>query len=303
MKQFNASTESFIESEKTKIATDISSGTDVSIAVDNSGGFSENDFLIIGNKGNDKAEVCQINASISSNTSFQVATLKFNHDEDEPIVKIRFNQRKLYGCETKDGSYSVVTTGTSSPKELEVDNPQGTYFEYTGTTYSYFKCTYYNSETSDETNLSDSVTVHAVTSATYCSVSDIRIKAGLTNNSYVSDGRISDERTKVQNYIDGKLKSVYDIPFSDVPDVIEDICIRISAGRIMNEILSGTSDKADEMIKGAKADLMEIIDGNVELVDSEGNKMTSSGTSSLKGYPDNSTDDSFDDMFKIDTTF
>jgi len=56
----------------------------------------------------------------------------------DEITKIAFNQRKLYGCATEDGTFVFIET-----KDIAVDNPQGTYFSYTGD-YEWFKATYYN---------------------------------------------------------------------------------------------------------------------------------------------------------------
>src|SRR4051794_9405442 len=91
----------------------------------------------------------------SGSTNVRVGTLKFAHKAGEPVVKYRYNQRRFYGSLTATGSYSELTT-SGSPIAIQVDDPQGTTLEYTGDEgYAYFKATYWNSATSEETDDDD----------------------------------------------------------------------------------------------------------------------------------------------------
>src|SRR5690606_9306424 len=97
----------------------------------------------------------QINAAVSPGANVQVATLKFAHKAGEPVVVYRYNKRKFYGSLTKTGTFTELTDD-GSPVDMQVDDPQGTRIEYTGLEgYLYFKATYYNSETADETDVAD----------------------------------------------------------------------------------------------------------------------------------------------------
>src|SRR5690606_34610268 len=151
-----------------------------------------------------------------TNDTITVATLKFNHQSGEPFVVFGYNQRKFYGAENATGSYSELT-GDGSPKDINVDDPQGTFLEYTGTTYTHFKATYFNSTTTEETDLADSNAVAGDESTRYAGIYGIRKHAGLAGNPRYSDLRIEDKRKQAENEIDSALAARYVLPLTEVP--------------------------------------------------------------------------------------
>src|SRR5690606_2298954 len=101
MKQLLAPTEDFIKLERTELASDVSAGSNVTLALQNNDGMADNTYIVIGVEGSEKAELQQINAAVSPGANVQVATLKFAHKAGEPVVVYRYNKRKFYGSLTK----------------------------------------------------------------------------------------------------------------------------------------------------------------------------------------------------------
>lgn len=286
MKVLLAPNEPFIKSEHSKLTADASAGSGVALAVTNSDGFAAHDYIVVGVEGSDTAELCQI--SSTTQTTITVATLKLAHKTDEPIVKYRYNQRKFYGSLTSSGSYTELTT-SGSPKDIQVDDPQGTILEYTGGEgYAYFKATYFNSYTSDETSLTDADAVAGDESARYTSLYAIRRKAGLTQNPYITDDRLENKRKQAENEINSAIFAEYVLPLSEVPPLISQIAELLAAGYIDYEEF-GQEGTGVKWLGEGRAILKQITDGTRRLLDSNYVELTRISKSNvLGGYPDDS---------------
>ncbi len=306
MKTLIAPTEDFIKVERTKLDADVSAGSDVALTLLNNDHFSQNDFIVIGQEGSEKAELQQINAAVVAGTAIQVATLLFAHKKGETITKYRYNQRKFYGATSETGTYTELTAD-GSPVTIQVDDPQGTIIEYTGIEgYTYFKSTYYNSQDSTETATDDSEAVLADESKRYTSLYAIRVQAGLTNNPYINDGRIERKRKQAENEINSAIFSRYTLPLSEVPPLIQNICELLAGGYIDYEEF-GAEGEGKKWLGEARALLKSIQKGRQRLITADSAELaTVSTTNVLQGLPDNdgvSDSDIAERVFKIDKEY
>lgn len=265
MRQLIAPTEDFIRVEMGRLAADATAGSSVSLTLENNNGFAQNDYIVIGYEGSELAELEQINAAVSGATAVQVATLKFNHKKGEPVVKYLFNKRKFYGSTSIDGSYSELTAD-GSPKDIQVDDPMGTLLEYTGVEgYEYFKATYYNSQTTTETDADDSDAVAGDQSGRYCTIWGIRKHAGLAGNPFYPDGRIEDKRKQAEGEVNSCIGSIYVLPLSEVPALITNITETLAAGYIDFEEF-GKDGEGVKWLAEARALLKAITTGRQQLL-------------------------------------
>ena len=291
---FNAPNESINEGEKTFFSSDFASGKIINI--ENAAGYAGNDFLRIGRRGNEKSELAQID-TISGNAITVKANLSNAHDAGTEVVKMFYNQRKLYK-ETAAGSGSYAILGTA--KTIEVDNPDGTLFEDSAGSALYrYKCTYYNSQTTIETALADAVAVYGGDSGAYCSIDDIREEAGFADNAYINDGDILKMRDKATNEIDSALKLTYTLPLSYVPEVITDIAKQLSAGRLLFKQYAGIEPLYEKLAKQKLREgrdmLKKISERTLVLLDADGNQLSRVSTGKPSGWPDSSTEDEDED--------
>ncbi|HEC65849.1 MAG TPA: DUF1320 domain-containing protein [bacterium] len=110
--------------------------------------------------------------------------------------------------------------------------------------------------------------------------------------------------TTVTNYINeahslvlSKLSEVYDVPLSETPDVIKLIEKKLAAGLLLDKEYSVGGDETEDTrgrrwIKWAEEKLEEIVSGNLELLDSNGNVLAQKTSGAgVKGWPDNTTKD------------
>jgi hypothetical protein len=234
MKVLLATTEDFIKREKTFVSADVASGAGAVIQTPNANGYAINDYIVVGWEGSEQAEMCKI-TNVGGN-NLTVDMLLLSHKQDEPIVKYRYNKRKFYGSTTAGGSY-IELTGYGSPVQIQVDDPQGTILEYTGSEgYLFFKSTYWNTTTSEESNIADANEVNADESLRYCSLYAIKKQAGLTNNPYITDGITENYRKQAENEVDSYLTARYVLPLTnssgnlEIPALVQRITILLAAG-------------------------------------------------------------------------
>jgi len=216
MISFFAPIMNFILSEKSELTASVSASSDpVSLSVLNTQGFKANDYLIIGRIGYEGSEIRKI-TEVTDATHLKVEKLNIEKKKGDPIQRIAFNQVKLYRSSSKTGTYTLLET-----KDIEVDNPRGTYFEdLTGTTSYWYKCTYYNSQTSTETSLDNAEPVKGGDVQHYASIYQIKRMAGFEENYAISPVLVSDIREAAENEINSRVISVYSVPFSTVPPLV-----------------------------------------------------------------------------------
>jgi len=302
MRVLQAPTEDFIKQERTTLATDATAGSNVTLTLENNDGMANETFIVIGREGSEQAELCQINQAVSAGQSVRVATLLFNHKKGEPVTVYRYNKRKFYGATEAGGSYTELTSD-GSPKTIQVDDPQGTILEYSGNTYTYFKATYYNSTTLTETSRDDADEVLADESARYATIYGIRKKAGLTENPYLSDGRVEDKRKQAENEINSTLITRYTLPLDEVPPLITLICELLAAGYLLYEEFGADGDGV-KFLGEARGILKAIQRGDQRLIGTDSTELAVvTSTNVLRGKPDGSEEGDEVRKFTIDQKF
>lgn len=290
MKTYRFGIDDAIEQSKGALSSDVSAGSNVAISLYNADGFAIGDYVAIGYKGSETAELAQVTAVTT--TSVTVGTLKLNHKQDEPIVKYRYNQIKFYGSTTREGSYSHLAS-YGSPATIRPDNPQGALLEYTGVEgYEWFKATYYNSTTSTETDTADAEPYLAVESERYCSIQSIRKQAGLIDNPFISDDEIEKYRKRAENEVKSYVMTRYVLPLQrddgtlEVPALIENVTVLLAAGYMDWQQL-GKDGEGVKWLGEARGILNSIKKGTQRLLDSNDDELAHTGTSNqLQGYPD-----------------
>ncbi len=286
MKLLLAPTEDFIKRERDSVNADVAAGSAIAITVESSANLAVNDYIIIGVEGTETAEIAKI-SEVTDVTHIK-ATLTQAHKKGEPIVKIRYNQRKFYGCTTATGSFTQLT---GSPVGIMVNNPQGTIIEYTtGEGYLYFKSTYYNSTTSEESNIADANPMYANEAVRYTTLYAIRVQAGLTQNPYINDGRIDRKRTQAENEIDSVIFRYYTLPLSEIPPLISRLCELLAAGYVDFEEY-GPDGQGVKWLGEARSILKGIVNGERNLIGVDGTELPRKTlTQGIVSYPD-SVDD------------
>lgn len=289
VKRLISPSEDFVKIEHGQVAVDAAAGTSVAITLINADGFAAHDFVVVGVEGGETAELCQI--SSVSGQAITVATLKLAHKADEPVTKYRYNARKFYGSLTSAGTFTELTA-EGSPVTIQADDPQGAVLEYNGGEgYLYFKSTYWNTYTSEESNIADAGTVLADESIRYCFVYTIRKRAGLTSNPFYTDQRIEVKRTQAENEINSALFARYILPLSEIPPLVSYLCELLAAGYIDYEEF-GSEGQGVKWLGEARAILKNFTDGTRRLLKADLTELPrNTKTGVLDGYPNDASTD------------
>lgn len=294
MAQFRVPNEERNEIEQTYFRTDFAAPTppeededpiDSELPVDNVNGYKDNQYVIVGQKGNEGAELRQIRVggvNIGEETLL-VDMILFDHRMNDPIISVYYNQRKLYGCETKDGTYVVIPQGVDENDEdieavdLEVDIMDGTLLTYTGSTYKFFKATYYNDFTLEESSLDDSE-VFSLEKVHYATLEDIRTMAGFAKNPRITHARVSRKRDFAESEVNASLVGRYNLPLAFVDDTVRNIATQLAAGYLMQDEYGDQKDdvpeNGDSYVKQARSLLVQIRKGELHLTGADGNLLS-----------------------------
>lgn len=139
--------------EKAYIASYADAGA-TSLVLTNNNGFSNTDKILIGRMGQERSEIGTISGAISGNTNITVSATDFPHNVDDPVYKLEWDQIKFYRATSISGTYSSIAT-----VDIDVDNEEGvtTYDDSGWDSSYYYKIAYYNSVTTNESELSDPI--------------------------------------------------------------------------------------------------------------------------------------------------
>lgn len=299
MKTLLAPTEEFIrQSARTTLEAQAQPGSNVDLTSANAAGFAVDDYIGLGTPGTETAELAKITA-ISGNT-ITVDTLLHIHQIAEPLVKYRYNQRKFYGSLTATGTFTELAAG--SPAAIRIDDPQGTPCEYTGAEgYLYFKATYYNSTTTDETDIADSEATQGDQAGRYCTLDEIRKQAGLTDNSFIADDLLERKRTEAESEVNSYLYQRYILPLAEVPALIRNCTILLAAGFIAYQEYGADSDGV-KWLGEARGTLKKVQDGKIRLIGSDYAELAlKSTTAGIQSHPSDAADP--DPHFSMDDEF
>jgi hypothetical protein len=143
---------------QTYLTADVAAAGTALTVKDNSG-FSDNDYIIIGNIGEEQTELKQVNAAVSAGTSITSTAVTFPHSAGTKVTLIRYNQVALYGSSSaSDSSPTIIGSATG------LDVSKGEQEMVASTTYAYYYARYYNSETTTYSSYSDSAAATGLSS-------------------------------------------------------------------------------------------------------------------------------------------
>ena len=281
MQTLVAPIENAVLAEQTALYADIAAG-DTTLTVYNTQGFVANDFIIVGNIGYEKAELLQISSVTSPDTIVLKVACSFVHIKNENIQKILYNQRKFYKSATSGGTY-VHLSAAGSPVAIDVDNAEGNIFEDPdGTTTSYYKATYYNTYTSKETDVVDSLSALAGDSDHYTSIYKIKNEAGFKDNPYIDSDLIDRYRLEAEEEVESMLVGIYTLPLPKTSKMLQHIVTLLAAGLLLSKEYGMESDveigkTGERKIQRAEDLLNKILEKKIFLIESGAISTMSSG--------------------------
>lgn len=135
----------------TYAATDVLTGA-TSVKVKNTVGFTTDKYAIIGKLGYEQTELSRP-TTVTSPDTLAFAALKFPHNADTPLTFLDYDKVKIYRSTTGiGGSFSLLAT-----VDIQVDSQTTMYEDVNSQPTYYYKFSYYNSNSTNESDLSDAI--------------------------------------------------------------------------------------------------------------------------------------------------
>ena len=287
--------------ERSEIRTDIAIGV-TEIPVANASKFEGNRYLCLGQYGEETSELKKITDVDETARTVTVDTATtYPHYKGDAISMLLYNKRKFYRWNTVSESWEHLSS-EGSPKEIEVDNPQGTFFEDTeGTQANIYRATYLNVASSVETSILDAKSIMGGGASTdLISLYRIRYSAGFSENYSVEDSYLDQYRQDAQGEVWAALRLRYTFPLTKASSFLRNIVRDLAVGFIWLDQYSGNAVKvksAEERAANARKRLSGLADGTYILYDEDTatDQAETGRGGGLSYFPDENTDDTDDE--------
>lgn len=292
--------------ERSQLRTDIAAGVTI-IPVENARKFEGNKYLCIGQFGNETAELRRIVGTDETARTVTIETATtYPHYLDDAVFQFLYNKRKFYRWNAITLNYEHMSS-EGSPKEIEVDNPQGTFFEDSeGTTSDLYKATYLNTSELIESAILDAKEIAGGGLSTdLISLYRVRYSAGFKENYSIEDSYLDQYRQDAQGEVWAALRTRYTFPLTKNSSFLRNIVRDLTVGFIWLDQYSGNAVKvksAEERLKSARERLNGLATGLYTLYDEDtATDQTETGKGGgLSFFPDQNTDDTEDErIFKL----
>jgi len=152
--------------QKTYTSNSVVAGATLTL-VDNNNDFASGDLVLYGKLGQEKTERIILTGVTSVNQLDHDTGPLFDHPVKTPLFQLPFDQAEVYSSESQGGTYTLLTT-----VNLSFDEEDTMYDDTDGTTSTWYKIRYKNSETNAVSDYSDEVQGVGYTEDSLRSMSD-----------------------------------------------------------------------------------------------------------------------------------
>ena len=255
--------------------------------------FASGDVLYVGTLSQEGCERAVV-ASVDTPTQVTlVAPLKHDHIAYDDVCSVFGDTIRIYRAPNANGS--VPADGSFVPlatRAIDSDQLSTYYRDSNGTSDHWYKFTYTNLDTGDETSLSDSVAVRGQDFGNYCSLREIREEAGALNALNLPDTTVAQCRSNAQNEINAGLRNVYGdkVPFNPVPGQIKTLTIQLAAALLKSIRFPGQKALWEDALKEARKNLVALQNKDNSLAGDDGQDIVDS---SISYYPTDNESRSF----------
>lgn len=133
----------------------------------------------------------------------------------------------------------------------------------------------------------------------YSTILQIRAATGMTDETKISDDRVTSAITAADSIIDSKIGGVYQLPLSETPGIIEFCSIQLASSILYADEYGEETENLDKGWKSKQAEIFKILDSifnrTLFLFDSSGIEFPLTGVSSIISYPNDTSNEDTND--------
>ncbi|MDV7992062.1 phage protein Gp36 family protein [Rhodococcus sp. IEGM 1374] len=257
---------------------------DVQLLVDSTQGYEPGQIIYVGQLSREGCEKAVIAAPIGETTLSLSAPLARDHARSEPVTAVLgdlihvYRAANINGTVPVDAAFTVLATRSIDPDQLSTY-----YTDSAGNSNFWYRNTYYNATTNDETALKDSTPTRGDDFGHYASLSEIRKEAGFENAYNLSDTVVDQQRRAAEAEINLALGSLYTVPFVPVPDIVNTLTVKLAAAMLIQNQYPG-SVRSTNLLRDARLAIKVIQDGDQTIVGEDGTPVNPDG--GVRFWPD-----------------
>lgn len=136
------------DSEKTYLTSPAANGQKA-LAVQSNDTFAKDNFITIGAAGIERSEIKKLDTIAGTLALATTVNLSYDHPSNTPIYLIRYDKVKVYSSATEAGTFTEIS---GSPFLIDIESPVTVIEDATGTATTWYKTSYYNSQTTTESS-------------------------------------------------------------------------------------------------------------------------------------------------------
>lgn len=273
--------------ERSTLAADVAEGAQ-SITVESTWGYAAQETIYLGQLAREGCERAVI-ASVDDETTMSLAEpLKRAHRRSAPVTSVVGDRLRIYrapnvsGAVPADDAFTVLAT-----RSIDPDQPSTYYRDNSGGSDYWYRITYYNETTLEETELAAAAPFRGAEYEHYVSLSDIRREAGFQGAHNLGDDLIDAQRIEAETEVNTALRGSYEVPFKKVPADVKVIVTNLAAGLLRLSAFRGSDAQGDKLVKDARARLAQLSAGDSTLSPDDGG--VSLGGEAISSWPNDST--------------
>ncbi|WP_437770616.1 hypothetical protein [Arthrobacter sp. KNU40] len=275
--------------ERGELVGDAAIGT-TELSLRSTRGFLTGQTVYIGSLSREGIEKVVVASVADETTMTLTAQLKLPHRASESVTAVLGDKIHVYRAVNvidavpDDESFSVLAT-----REIDADQPSTYFADSAGSSGYWYRFTYFNEFTMDETPLGALDPVRGQDFPHYASLGDIRQAAGFQNAYNLADRTVELWRGVAETEINSALAGAYTVPFNPVPAIVKSLTLELAAALLLVDAYGGRV--YERRLADARAKVTEY--GNRTAVVTDENGQPLSTSNSVTGWPDDSEPRSF----------
>jgi|GEM_PF-5332859 len=269
--------------ERTSLVEGVPEGASA-IKVASTQGYEAGSIIYVGELAREQCEKAVVESLADGMTVSLVSPLKYPHAAFADVTGVLGDLVHFYRAANVDGKvpaddqFTVLAT-----RDIDPDQPSTYMTDTSGGSEFWYRSTYFNATTNEETALDAVEARRGQDWGNYCSLDEIRDEAGFTSAFNLNDSLIFQHRRSAQSEINTALGSVYTVPFKPVPEIIRTLTIKLAAGMLLQSAYGERSSQASLKLKEARDQIKAMQDRDQTISDEEGHSIAGGGITSWPG--------------------
>jgi hypothetical protein len=276
--------------ERSELLADYVAGS-LTLELSSTQGFTDGQVIYVGHlsrEGNERAVVATVDGETTVTLS---EALKGAHARYEAVTAVLGDSIHIYRAVDVDGSVPAAASFTVlATRLIDPDQPSTYYRDSTGSSAFWYRHTYFNPLTNEETDLLAFDARRGDDFGHYASLNEIRKEAGFENATNLPDSDVELQRRNAESEINASLSGAYTVPFIPVPEIVRTLTIKLAAAMLLINAYGETGSSKAQLAMARNA-IEAYKHRDVTLTDADGNSLANSDT--VSGWPNDEPPRSF----------